>query len=624
MEGDQAQARWGDEESPGDPMRWESLAGLALLVLVVGFALFTWISSALQDNAYSEGIAAAERKDWDVAVSRLSEAGDHPSAIARLAEARGTRDERDRLYQYGAQALERRSWQEAAHSLRGVLEIQPGYRDSAELLARAELEVANAGTAGIVYLVGRGPQSGLYLLGDTGERHYLPGSDGISQVRAISPQGDALAYDSPTRADELLSPGGKAPDGGERTVAIIRLRRGGSTEVAGVTSVPGLNPKGVGVFSSQGLWWYSARAHYGISLHYFEWDATLQGCDAPCVTRIHQQEKRRVVALDPPRSRTLLVVTSGTPGGLDRRANLYLAGPRGENPMPLYETQGDVYRAAFSPDGRWIVYMTQEKAGVVRRAWVAPVPHLETASSMRPRQLTMLQSRGAWAGAQLTAAFLPSQEGQTFLAVSRRSGFGERLTVYGLQSSQSLNLDGFGWPSGALQRAASYSGPVEPGNAHRYDQGAFSHGGLALASRRQRSSQAWIEIYSDEAEKARHYSMPIPAHAGQAVSLRFAPRDDYLVANISNKDDATEAVYLARINHEGRAGGPQLLTHAGLPISYDMPTLALPAAGTHIVYVSPTEELRARAYTDTEETVLAENVTAVWNLRPDSELVWWR
>src|SRR5436190_9593836 len=67
--------------------RWETWLGVAILLLVTGYAVFQWQKDVIQSSAYREGAAAVQHKDWDRAVSAFKSAGDHGDATRRYADA---------------------------------------------------------------------------------------------------------------------------------------------------------------------------------------------------------------------------------------------------------------------------------------------------------------------------------------------------------------------------------------------------------------------------------------------------------------------------------------------------------------------------------------------------------
>src|SRR5215212_3666816 len=92
----------------------------------------------------------------------------------------------------GVQAGNTGDFWTAVSSLQKVGDIQPGYKDTAIRLAQLREEALEYGLGGLVYPTNGGAHPGLYLIDHLGQPLYLPGSDGKSQVRATSPDGEQL------------------------------------------------------------------------------------------------------------------------------------------------------------------------------------------------------------------------------------------------------------------------------------------------------------------------------------------------------------------------------------------------------------------------------------------------
>jgi hypothetical protein len=613
----------GQGNNHGAPRQWEPLIGAVLLILVLAFALFTWASSTIQGNAYHDGLAAEGRHDWDAAVAYFTQAGDHPGAQAHLGSATRTRDERDRFYTDGTGAIARKEWNEALTALSKVREIEPGFRDSDALYLQAEQGVERKAAAGIIYLVTDGPQPGLYYLDSTGTPVHLPGSDEHSVVRAVSSAGDtislkgALIYDRPEeggRTVALAWPGEPAADGVITTIP-IRARI--------------LDPEGMGIFSRDGIWWFAPpdeSASPGSEILYFRsFQTDRVFCPTTCGNTIPLHEgSTRVAALDPSTSRILLATTSGDSGSPNFHTSLYLAGPWGNNPLLLHEPAGDVDGATFSTDGRWLLYLTeQNNEPTSRRLWVLRVPDSDGIGAYgRPRQIGFLQFLGD-TSAVLTGRFLHSHDGQTPLVITRRTGFGKRLSVFSLADSDSTNLDGFGWPSGALRQIASQIDLVEPDSTYGYEASAFAHKGLALAQHWQQGLRSQISLYSYEADRTLRYTFPFPLTGSRPAEIYFSPLDDYLAVVLSGRPgaggDSVQNIYVTKVNRDQAPGSPQLLASTPLPQGPYHPTFALPRSGTHIVYINDAQALRAARYSGEKDTLLAEHAAAVWDLKAEPD-----
>jgi hypothetical protein len=629
--------------------QWETVVGLSLVALVLAYALFTWIQSTNRSNSYYEGLAAIERKDWDVAAARLVEASDHPNAQSRLNEVNKAREERDRLYAEGVEAAGRGRWNDARSALRRVREIQPAYKDSTQLLAQAEANWQRQSLAGIVYLVAGGDvdgcrgtsaardvgcrEGGLYLRDFTGETVKLPGSDAQSVVRAISADGLEVAYDRPSHENLLSTPvSGSDPvntDTSERTVVLASLGRDGSAGVLMTIPIPTLHPEGTGVFSQYGLWWYSPRGRSTFDGYELFYARPYYLAPTATVRVSTSGEGARIAALDPPRSRIVIAESIGESRSSAKRNRLFIAGPAGEDPQLLHDLAGDVYQASFSPDGQWLLYVAQENgARITRTVWALPL--LEGGRG-RPRQLSRISWSGIEMDVGLSASFLPVN-GRQQVVVSRADGKTEQLTIYALELKR--NERGVVWQAVTSVGANTHTISTTLGRSNRLDAGAFAHDGSYIVSTRRQNGEIWapegaaaLELGDRRDGSLTWTRRPLTVFDQQTVRITFAPRDDYLAVVVRNHDGinrgSTEGVHIVPVD-DGHLGEPRYAGGASIPYSRVMPTIALPPDGSVLAYVNAARELKAISFDDMEETHLAHNVKAVWSLRSDPALTWWR
>src|SRR5436190_18936930 len=68
--------------------RRETIIGLVLVLLVVGYVIFDWQRTMVQSAAYKDGIAAEQNKDWDRAAQAFEQAGGHRDADSKAHNAR--------------------------------------------------------------------------------------------------------------------------------------------------------------------------------------------------------------------------------------------------------------------------------------------------------------------------------------------------------------------------------------------------------------------------------------------------------------------------------------------------------------------------------------------------------
>jgi hypothetical protein len=199
--------------------------------------------------------------------------------------------------------------------------------------------------------------------------------------------------------------------------------------------------------------------------------------------------------------------------------------------------------------------------------------------------------------------------------VSLVHGGGERLEVH--------DLDSIG--AGATSRL--WIGSSE--SAYLRDEAGFSHEGRYMASRRQEREGAVLGVAGIDPALRSWLSVPLPVLAEQVTRVRFSPRDDYVVVSVYNEDGInrgnTQAIHAAARTRAGTLGEAKRVAVAAYPYNFrEAPTVALPHEGSFLVYVNGAGELRAVYYDGTNEAIVAGGVRAVWSLKSDTDLSWWR
>ncbi len=590
-------------------LRWEMWVGVCLVAALLGFVLYDWGNSTVQSNAYRDGVAAAERHDWDRAAESFSQAGDLHESSRRAEEARRKVADRNRLYSAGVEAGEHGDWPGAVAALKGVGEIQPAYRDSASRLSAAKEAAFQEGLDGLAYLVTGGPDPGLYIR-EAGQARKLPGSDRGSLLRAVSADGKRLVYDVP--AGQL----GKLDFGaGENAPAIqpTILRDAGRLQVlAAVTTegaidlpaAPELGDEGYGLFdeSGNGLWWYGSPTvggSFGREVFYYSLSDRTVGSVTRHASRGQSMQKGTVVAVDPQHGRVVLVEGGEGAAGEPRTARLSIARADGGQKRQLAALPGDVHEAQISSDGLWLLLTTQENGDLITRSvWLLPLD----ASAAKPRLLSKIVWGGSEMNARLSAVFLPHVGGQSEVLVNRVLGDDEMLAMY-------ISGD----PS------AVYVIKREAEHAYRPDSSGLSHNGNYLAGGRRQGGAAQLELISLPPGTHFPASVRLPAANTQIVSAQFSPQDGYVVASVQNPEGinrgTTQTLYAAPVGKDGSLGTPRRIAVARLSYSGDTPAFALPPGGTFLAYIGEGGQLRAALYNGLEDRIVAEHVGAVWSLQ---------
>src|SRR4051794_9070844 len=149
----------------GAARRWnvfELVAGLLLVAAVVGWSGYTWWRDETNRSIYAQAQKAATQRHWEEALARYSEVKGYKDATARAAEAEGKLRERDTQYKLASDLSDSGSPARALKAARAVEDIQPDYKDVAELVRRAEGRVQDDALGGAIVMRQGANPPGLY------------------------------------------------------------------------------------------------------------------------------------------------------------------------------------------------------------------------------------------------------------------------------------------------------------------------------------------------------------------------------------------------------------------------------------------------------------------------------
>lgn len=598
-------------------LRLESALGLIILVAALAYAIYTWRVSTARSEAYRDGVAAALKRDWDDAAAGFKDAGDYLDALRRNDDARTKIKERDRLYYKGVLAQKEWQWKAAISAYEQTLSIQPGFLDTQSRLTESRDAAVREGLADIVYLVGSGPDPGLYLRDSQGRSNLLPGSDARGTLRAFSSDGKAFVYDRPASRDS----------GATGRVAVLALRD--DQKLLTVVPLPQLDAAGTGVFAENGLWWHGPQAGsqpLGGNVSY------VSLYDTGAVARVTAPELgtgRRVVAFDPPRSRVILAATGAGPGSQEE-SRLYIDDATVRSPRLLLVTPGEVARASVSESGDWLLLEIQRSTPLFERSVllvrlepprsganvdsldIPEVRVLDTATGLSPNHSTT----------GVSAIFLPNlgrggypPRVGDYVLLSRIEGDYEQLTLHDLQANTRVNV----W-SGRSDVA------VRGGLSTISDDGSY------LATRQYQRNGSALGLAGVQPGSRTWSTLNLPEPVTQIARVQFAPgneagQDYYLVAHAPNRGalgaDGTVSVYSAQVLRNGILNAAKLIATALSP-GDGAPTTSLSHNALVLAYVSPTNELRTVFFDGTHDTRIAAGVKALWSLKPTRDVTWSR
>ena len=599
----------------------ETCLGLAILVLVMGYALYNWEHTSAQSSAYHQGMVASVQKDWDKAAADFARAGDYIDAAQRARDARQKAAERDRLYSEALQAQRETDWERALTALQQVYAIQPSYLDTNSRLAALEDRVFNKGLAGLVYVVRQGSAPGLYLRDANGKASLVPGSDGGSTIHAISADGKAFVYDVPgLRIGELKTDDGQpapldsnsavtAPGenpGARRVEVAAHFDPDGSLDIVPLLDLPA---SGTGVFAGQGLWWYSplgqSLQQNGRSAVAYEVFYASLGTDRRVVRISDLSVGKRVIAVDPPHSRVVLAVPVSQPPADYWQTDIFVANASGGEARIVQTVPGQVIQGSISSDGRWLLVSTQENSSNAERLVLGVRLDAAGAGPAQPalRQLDVTLPSGSRPGVSPGAAFIPSTTGKHLVLLTRRDADGNNLEICDLDSGNVSLL----W-NGPLTGASSYFRSVTS---------ALSPDGRYAVVRQQESGGASLIMLNLGAPLSNQSSAALPDDAGQVLRLQFGPQSAYLLASTAIRQTyglgSSLQVYAARVLPGGQLGDLQRVATTLYARGSQVPTVAMPSDDL-LAFVNTGGDLHAVFADGTGDTVVAKGVSGVWSL----------
>jgi hypothetical protein len=332
-----------DGEPSGDRRRFqrrEVLLGLGVLLGVAVLVVWYWRLDENQIAAYRAGEQAAAAHQWDEAHAWFLAAGQYPNAKTRAAEAATQIAERDKHYKAALTALANHDGIAALQAVDAVDEIEPGYGGAAMLHAEATTQIYRSALEGVVARRSAARPPGLYVR-TAADWSWLQGSDLISTIHNTG-NGTDIIYDVPGTGDPTARRLMAAHfDGGSLTFAPVALDARSSV-----------------FWGAQGGWSYT----YGCSgsvppqfrSYYCSDGLVYNAAGSAITTPVTLPDPRWVVVdLAPTGNQMLLAVRDAIPTG--PRTSLYLAGPDGGSVRLLYEAAGEIERAVFSLDSRYVV-----------------------------------------------------------------------------------------------------------------------------------------------------------------------------------------------------------------------------------------------------------------------------
>ena len=179
--------------------RLELFLGMALLVLVVGFALYNFVTQEAQASHYRAGLSALERGDLEGAIAEMEAAGGYMDSGKRAEEALQRVRVRDSLFGEAADDFAAGQFWSASRLLGQLGRLAPGFRNSAWML-----DISRQAAGRVAYRLGPWADGvgALYVAGaDGSDPQRVPGTTRVSEPHALSSDGKWLLYSEAEGSD---------------------------------------------------------------------------------------------------------------------------------------------------------------------------------------------------------------------------------------------------------------------------------------------------------------------------------------------------------------------------------------------------------------------------------------
>lgn len=197
--------------------RMEMLAGIILVVVVIGFVLFNYIKGEMQVSHYHAGTDAMSGGDLDLAVAELQSADGYLDSNTLIEDARSKIKDRDALYKEASDFAIVGKWWQVSRKIIEMQDVQKTYKDSDALLAHAReingplffthLPTSGRLDDGTPYsLTGTVDLNGVFSMQADGKQaDQIPNTVRELQTYALSPDGQSLVYSIPNSSPRLYN-----------------------------------------------------------------------------------------------------------------------------------------------------------------------------------------------------------------------------------------------------------------------------------------------------------------------------------------------------------------------------------------------------------------------------------
>ncbi len=383
--------------APGKTARWgELLLGLCLLLIVAGVAGSNWWQGETQHVAYRAGDRAATAQQWDEARTQFLAAGAYSNAPNRAAQAAAKIAERDKQYALALTALAKHDGIGALRAVDAVDEIEPGYGATAQLRSEAQGQIYRSAVEGMVAQRPQASPPGLYYR-TADDWVWLTGSDAASSLHNYG-NGEYIVYDVPVAAGgEPPAPAASLTTSSTPGPAPRRRLMAAHFGTGSPVFTPlALNPAARVFWGAAGGWSYASDCRESIppqSRSYYCVDGMVyNAAGSPITTTVKLPGPNWIVVDLAPDGSKMLVADTSAENSAEPHASLYVSASDGSHPQLLYQGASWIERAAFSPNGRYVVATLASAGGAQAMSYKAVL--LDLSGELGPQTIDMANYAG--------------------------------------------------------------------------------------------------------------------------------------------------------------------------------------------------------------------------------------
>lgn len=339
--------------------RRELLLGGVLLAAVLLWAGWQWWHQSAVEQSYRKGQGAALSRDWDGAQAFFAFASGYKDSDARTADATRQIAERDKQYELANSETAAKDWPQSLQAAQAVEQIQPAYRDTAQIKNEAGEQVYGEAVQGVIARRMGQEGTGLYYRTAVGWTD-LSGSDAASSIVGSGPAGYTV-FDAPAVDKQTEEPSRSGLRYDRRLIAADLT---GEKPNFWPLLLP-LSSNATYIWGRLGVWMISTdyndeevEGPPGVRDSWYDAQVRYQAYRSTTPSTVALPNGDWVFMDFAPDGKHILLADLSLYKGISPVATLYVADADGSRQRLLYTHEGGFQRASFSPDSKYVVLST--------------------------------------------------------------------------------------------------------------------------------------------------------------------------------------------------------------------------------------------------------------------------